>query len=256
MFLVCFSGYRKLYHTGGISTYSSLLQIFPDLKSGIFLSTSGPGGQSSGIAARLIGHYVADRLLGETPWLNESTACTYPAPWHPAHEPDNTVSIERETSKPVPYKASMYTGVYGHYGFGVIRIYTENNEMYMKYGRYGRARLLATSAPHHFIGTWLDKLWYVSNQDGTKLFQMLIFDDFKKDKARHLKTNIEITATVLTTFERDLDIDNMPPVGPRDGGMFVCDNQKMADSGLRLSAQWSFLLFLVFSSLRFLLNFP
>ena len=38
----CKPGYRKLWHSGGIVTFTSQLWLFPDMDAGVFVASNGP----------------------------------------------------------------------------------------------------------------------------------------------------------------------------------------------------------------------
>ncbi|KAL8570293.1 hypothetical protein ACOMHN_011315 [Nucella lapillus] len=82
-----YRGYEKVWHSGGIVTYSSRLWLLPGVKAGLFVATNGPQTRDKGHALTAITNMAADLLLGEPLWLNESTICTFPAPWKPLEKP-------------------------------------------------------------------------------------------------------------------------------------------------------------------------
>ena len=59
--------------------------MFPEQDFGLFVNVNGPGlPDASGKTVNVALFYLADILLGVEPWLNVSTACTFPAPWKPS----------------------------------------------------------------------------------------------------------------------------------------------------------------------------
>ena len=75
-------GYKILSHSGGLFSYITLLWTIPDLNVGVYASVNGPGyGSYSGIHNIVSFYYIVDHLLGLKPWLNQTTACTFPKPW-------------------------------------------------------------------------------------------------------------------------------------------------------------------------------
>ena len=74
-----------MWHSGSIGSYKSRLWTFPDDNVGIFISVNGPKFDDFDDNHRLVTlGFIADHLLGLKPWLNETTACTYPEPWNKA----------------------------------------------------------------------------------------------------------------------------------------------------------------------------
>jgi hypothetical protein len=62
--------------------YSSLVTLIPDMNIGIFTTMNG---DDPGYRYRFLLHnYIGDLLLGENPWLNKTTLCTFPEPWYRA----------------------------------------------------------------------------------------------------------------------------------------------------------------------------
>ncbi|WAR28021.1 GIGA6-like protein [Mya arenaria] len=76
---------------------------------GIFISTNGgllEDYQYTSLTTTM--YYLADILLDKEPWLNSSTACSFPEPWR-----NETDSNFREISAFLP-DISEYTGIYGN----------------------------------------------------------------------------------------------------------------------------------------------
>ena len=73
------AGLPLVMHTGTSWGYGGLLTLLPDVGLGIFSAITGPDSKYFGRKAAHL--YIADRLLGEEPWLNHTTACSFPEPW-------------------------------------------------------------------------------------------------------------------------------------------------------------------------------
>eukprot|EP00058_Branchiostoma_floridae_P026674 XP_002612165.1 hypothetical protein BRAFLDRAFT_88904 [Branchiostoma floridae] len=78
-----YRGFRRLYRDGFFTGFSSLISLFPDASGGVFTSLNGPAVPIHVYRdVHSILHYrVADMLLGLEPWLNTTTACSFPQPW-------------------------------------------------------------------------------------------------------------------------------------------------------------------------------
>ncbi|KAL4229793.1 hypothetical protein ACF0H5_010184 [Mactra antiquata] len=77
-----YKGHRKIWHSGGLFSYISLLWMFPEEDIGIFVSVNGPAlPKTSSYAEQTILYYISDILLGDKPWLDLETTCTFPKPW-------------------------------------------------------------------------------------------------------------------------------------------------------------------------------
>lgn len=114
------------------------------------------------IAAR-----VSDFLLEQEPWLNMSTTCTYPAPWEePRHDRIATEFVTKYAWN-ITQERSSYVGKYGNKGFGEINIYVDKDDsLVLEYGRFGKMVLYPVSE-EEFKGNYVDKLWFVTNSDGS-----------------------------------------------------------------------------------------
>ncbi|XP_045161602.2 penicillin-binding protein 4-like [Mercenaria mercenaria] len=81
-FTSTYRGFRRIWHSGGLFSYVSLLWLYPDEQLGVFANINGPGTvRDPGYALKAVLSYVSDILLSQTPWLNIETACSYPSPW-------------------------------------------------------------------------------------------------------------------------------------------------------------------------------
>ncbi|XP_052783040.1 uncharacterized protein LOC128219269 [Mya arenaria] len=101
--------HRALWHSGGFWSYITLVWLFPEENIGIFISTNGgmlEDYQYTSLTTTM--YYLADLLLDKEPWLNSSTACSFPEPWK-----DETDSRLTEISAFLP-DISEYTGIYGN----------------------------------------------------------------------------------------------------------------------------------------------
>ena len=74
-------GFRRAWHSGSLFGFASQIWLFPDLDLGLFVAVNGPA-RSPHTQYRLTAllYYVSDLLLGDRPWLDEASACSYPAP--------------------------------------------------------------------------------------------------------------------------------------------------------------------------------
>lgn len=126
-----YRGYRILRHTGTISGYASLLTLFPDSDIGIF--TSMTGSDPDYILRTLLHNYLADIALGETPWLNGTTICSFPEPWMKKHITSSSVIA---TNLPFHRSIQEYVGSYHNDLYGTIKLHisSPNHHLVMQYG--------------------------------------------------------------------------------------------------------------------------
>lgn len=115
-------------HSGGLYSYISLLWTFPDMGVGIFASVNGPGyGLLSTFHNALSFSYISDYLLGLEPWLNSTTACTFPKPWQNG---TSTASEVKETPSHVD-NFTDYEGSYGNHLFADAEVYSNTSSLYL-----------------------------------------------------------------------------------------------------------------------------
>lgn len=222
------------------------MQLLPDVRAGMFFSSSGPGDSESIVATRAIAAFISDKILGKDPWLNHSTACTFPAPWKPGKESEakdqargrgrasyqEDFAIVDTPLSPSPednFDLSTFTGTYGHMGFGSIVFYEEKGDLYMKYGRLGRGILRKTSVAGFFRCSFLDKLWFLSNRDDGRVIWRLQFVDLVDGKTQTLLANMD--PLVVSRFERGLDTDNIPPHKRQYPDLYVCPSTQTYSQG-------------------------
>ncbi|WAR28085.1 GIGA6-like protein, partial [Mya arenaria] len=106
-----YDGYRAVWHRGTLWAYYSIAWLVPEQNIGIFISTNGgmfKDDQYTSLTTTL--YYLADLLLDKEPWLNSSTACSFPEPWKKVYKAD---SRPPENSPFLP-DISEYTGTYGN----------------------------------------------------------------------------------------------------------------------------------------------
>ncbi|KAL3878770.1 hypothetical protein ACJMK2_031101 [Sinanodonta woodiana] len=120
-----YRGYRKVWHSGGLFAYISLLWVYPDMGIGIFASANGPTVDNLAVdAIRTIFFYISDILLGEEPWLNATTACSFPGKWK-----NSTVDSVSNDDLDHPFNVILdrYVGNYGSHVFPDVQITRDEN---------------------------------------------------------------------------------------------------------------------------------
>ena len=135
-----------MWHSGSIGSYRSRLWLFPDEDLGIFISVNGPKfGDYDDNHRQVTLSFVADHLLGLKPWLNETTACSYPEPW------DKVVSTN--ISLPGRYEVtdkSELRGLYVSHLFPDIEVSSNATDILMR-SNIVRAILHQTSTKDRFV---------------------------------------------------------------------------------------------------------
>ena len=142
------SGYPILGHSGSTYGYRSLLTLVPSLKLGVFTTMS--GGDSSyrlrgTLHALLLDHALPDV---QQPWLNASTLCSFPAPWHNV---SSSTSPPYGDKRPLARNISAYIGSYENPAYGRVEVKVwEDSEDGVEDGREPAAHLTL----FYGFGTW------------------------------------------------------------------------------------------------------
>ncbi|XP_060074177.1 protein flp-like [Ylistrum balloti] len=162
-----YRGYKRVWHSGGIVGFSSLMWLFPHQNIGIFASLTGSRDNDNQLPIRVIMSRAADMLLGETPWLDSSSACSFPAPWSDVSPSVPVTGMSQfrtfwNSSQPMEF----YIGSYGHPAFGNISVTIENQtQLMLYYGRFGRM-VLTPVTDLAFKGHYIGPLWFATQADG------------------------------------------------------------------------------------------
>ncbi|XP_014772360.1 putative uncharacterized protein DDB_G0282133 [Octopus bimaculoides] len=158
-----YRGYNRLWHSGLIPPYSAMLYLFPDINAGIFVAINGPLGSNHRYGLKSLAWTGSDILLGEKPWLNTSTSCSYPKPWYTIAktsqvQPKKTVHLHRP--------AKDFLGLFCHRGFGNITVFLNqtSQKLNMEFGRYGKLSLRPVGK-NEFIAQNYGPLWFLTDSD-------------------------------------------------------------------------------------------
>ncbi|ESO88438.1 hypothetical protein LOTGIDRAFT_165563 [Lottia gigantea] len=178
-----YRGYKKIWHSGGITTHSSRLWFYPDNNVGIFAAVNGPQTREKTHAMRTIMSYASDILLGETPWLNYSTICTFPAPWAERHAIKEPVTVKRVAGDLRTRAPRELVGHYYHLGFGEIRVhFGDGGALILRYGRFGKM-FLHQEKGLEFSGKYFGPLWFITDSD----------DSVQSEKIRFVRRGMRIS---------------------------------------------------------------
>ena len=189
--------------------------MLPDKDLGVFIATNGFDYTKDGRI--LLSVFIMDLILGEKPWLNTTTVCTFPEPWHPnpwfpsqkkgatPNEKKVFSTPDPPTSIPYPTDLTPYVGVYGDFFYGNMTVYsTDSQTLMLSYGTLDPWRLVPTEGENAFIGYASPATWP----------QHLDFVKFKFSKEGLPKFDLCEAAfdpIVATTFQRDLKMADAPP---------------------------------------------
>ncbi|XP_077998698.1 uncharacterized protein LOC144451676 [Glandiceps talaboti] len=177
-----YRGYVKNNHAGSYPGFGSVIAIYRDAKAGVFVASNGPYGGAEHDAMNRIQTYAADLLLGKEPWLNTTTACTFPDPWESSKLVDSSDNKPKKTlPKELEHSASRndfknnkvvqstrpledFVGLYGHKALGNCSVYLHNETtLRAHYGQYGYGELIQTDFDEMFFDIELEgpMAWYV-----------------------------------------------------------------------------------------------
>ncbi|VDI52692.1 Hypothetical predicted protein [Mytilus galloprovincialis] len=111
--------YRDLdmyFHTGGLYGFTSVLGFIPSKNISVFLNSNGLG--KSGFRNTMLPtmYYIVDTLLELEPWLNETTACSYPSPWN--HIPEKNTTARNKTQINIS-ETDRFIGNYSNFFMGM-----------------------------------------------------------------------------------------------------------------------------------------
>ncbi|XP_067661437.1 uncharacterized protein [Haliotis asinina] len=197
--LSAYKGYNVIMHTGSIHSYITYLKLYPDLDIGMFVSENGPGTLEGGIAENIIISYISDMLMGDQPWLNSSTACTFPMPWD--NWPPNIQNNSDVTNTDVEC-LDCYIGKYGQYLFGDVDVKKgPGASLELYYGRL-RGSLNTTDKKDTFkLDLWEPFRFYARPGNSTVLVEV-VFRGLNKGKYSY----IDLIFPHNLTFTRGISI--------------------------------------------------
>ena len=165
-----YRGYRIVGHDGSLASFQTLMWTFPELDIGLFASLNGPGpGTLAGNHLVSVFYHIADHLLGLNPWLNETTACTFPKPWlnRPPRPP---------TKLPTPINVTNYdelVGIYGSHIFPDINVaYNSTDLLFTSNKMHGILHPL--SVKDKFVFEILEPMEWALHPNNTKAYLALV----------------------------------------------------------------------------------
>ena len=140
--------------------------------------------------------------MDEEPWLNLTTACTFPEPTTMRKPAVDLRDREHHVSA---VALSEYAGTYGNYAYGNVTVSVdEDAEMLeLRYGILGHWVLYAEEEPHHFVGEGQNDAWSIGLYD-------VKFSGIEEGLARFVElTSLDNRAPPI--FERGLMESDAPP---------------------------------------------
>ena len=139
-------------HSGELFGYDALLTLLPDMNIGVYTASNGPGGIDAFLFHQLVHYFLTDTLLGEKPWLDKETICTFPKPWSNKPLSPETIYIPMDTTLPSSRPLKHYEGKYEHGLLGkiIIEVSSTNTCLSLRHGRIGHFLLFPYEQPDEF----------------------------------------------------------------------------------------------------------
>lgn len=157
VFLICFffvSDYRSYGHGGGIYGYISDVFLLPDVKVGVFISTTNDAVSVSQSLTDVIAYHTLDLVLGENPWVDVDSACTiYPEAFSGRNHSDSFGSDNQTNYEYVCEdlieEFSRYEGIYQSAVSGTLYVIPNKSTGFLEFklGVSGHGRLCRTDPP-------------------------------------------------------------------------------------------------------------
>lgn len=156
-----------LSHSGSTYGYRALMTLLPNSNIGIFSVMTG---DDKYYLSRTNMHlYMADLALGISPWLDNNTVCSFPAPWfnQSTKNPPRKRIYDLDASRPL----EEYTGVFENPAYGSIDTYknSSSGRLMARIG-FGQFVLYPKSTADEFFGEGfglLQKILYYSTFEFT-----------------------------------------------------------------------------------------
>ena len=230
------SEYRRVSHSGLVGGFNSLLSTFPDMRLAVFTSSNGDMNTYDFHEALHI--YAADVVFEETPWLNDTTACTYPEPWAgttttqspldqlvatrpilfrekalEAAETEMLGELEPLGSTWLRDNHERYVGHFGHLLLGNLSVYYNDTEdmLWGTAGRIGIGQLLPFNASEElFLMEMWDALWWLPElTSGLGSHPPIRFADLQGEEYQEIVA-IAYDPQTPPIFVRGLQWDDLP----------------------------------------------
>ena len=99
--------------------------------------------------------------MGEEPWLNLTSACSFPEPTK-MRKP--RVDFRNLDSHVIAMPLSSYAGTYGNFAYGnlTVSVDADADRLVLHYGVLGHWILHPEEEPHHFVGEGQGHTWSMS----------------------------------------------------------------------------------------------
>lgn len=119
-------------------SYNSVVVVDLITKTGIAVTVNGLNPTILELDLYPLAYYLKDLLLDKTPWLNETTICSYPEPWgNPAFRSLPTQNVLEKYIG----ETGEFVGVFGHTLYGEVLVTENNQSIDLKWGEVMKGTL-------------------------------------------------------------------------------------------------------------------
>ena len=168
-----------------------MLRTVTDMNVGFLTSVNGPGfGIDSYLHHLVTFYYIADHLFGLSPWLNETTAYTFPEPWRPG-----SIMYSMSLEPPVSnISFAEYVGSYRSNLFPHAQVSSNGTSLFLKSIKVNGI-LHPTSDKDRFLYDVVSPLEYTLYENNAKQYVDAIFgrdDVLKAVKSFTFKLEVDL----------------------------------------------------------------
>ena len=190
-----------------IYAYISFLGFIKDLDLGVFITTNGPGTNQAAVSNGEIFYYLTELVLGETPWINTDTACTFPEPWQNASAqteglPDRDRSVIDDNGWA---DVRDYVGSYGNLLLGELVVVEEEGNRLSATLNHFQGRLHRTDQANlvMYEATGIHRVIPANDTN----YLQLTFVNADNDGVYQA---VELAENIAWTFQRGVQFDPLP----------------------------------------------
>lgn len=127
----CFTGDIDFLHGGSMFSYYSVVVMDPTTQTGIALTVNGLNPTILSYDLYPLAYFLKDILSGQTPWLNVTTICSYPAPWLPSSQ---RTPPKQNVQEKYMGSTKEFVGKFGHALYGQVKVTEKDQSLYFQWG--------------------------------------------------------------------------------------------------------------------------
>lgn len=127
----CFTGDIDFLHGGSMFSYYSVVVMDPTTQTGIALTVNGLNPTILSYDLYPLAYFLKDILSGQTPWLNVTTICSYPAPWLPSSQ---RMPPKQDVQEKYMGSTEEFVGKFDHALYGQVKVTEKDQSLYFQWG--------------------------------------------------------------------------------------------------------------------------